>query len=193
MPGEPRYREISRILFSLQASGSHLSRSVTRAPRTTLAAPGTLDASAQPKWYGVRLIPEDPFHVYTENRAGDPLLCFVLHHMGFLMRPRLHESPVGSYPAFSTLLRTIFERQARSQFRVSLRPKMVRGGMFSVILSVIWGLGPKFPRFREACCLLVFGLSSGATKVAPATTYHKAERNTKNRPIPLAAFFSPEK
>ena len=109
------------------------------------------------------------------------------------MRPRLHESPVGSYPAFSTLLRTIFERQARSQFRVSLRPKMVRGGMFSVILSVIWDLGPKFPRFREACCLLVFGLSSGTTRVAPATTYHKAERNTKNRPIPLAALFSLEK
>ena len=67
---------------------------------------------------------------------------------------------------------------------------MVRGGMFSVILSVIWGLGPKFPRFREACCLLVFGLSSGATQVTPATTYHKPKRNTKNHAVPLAAFFA---
>src|SRR5215510_9153482 len=67
---------------------------------------------------------------------------------------------------------------------------MVRGGMFSVILSVTWGLGPKCPRFREACCLLVFGLSSGATQVTPATTYHKPERNTKNHAVPLAAFFA---
>jgi len=67
---------------------------------------------------------------------------------------------------------------------------MVRGGMFSVILSVTWGLGPKCPRFREACCLLVFGLSSGATQVTPATTYHKPERNTKNHAVPLAALFA---
>jgi len=67
---------------------------------------------------------------------------------------------------------------------------MVRGGMFSVILSVTWGLGPKCPRFREACCLLVFGLSSGATQVTPATTYHKPKRNTKNHAVPLAAFFA---
>ena len=67
---------------------------------------------------------------------------------------------------------------------------MVRGGMFSVILSVTWGLGPKCPRFREACCLLVFGLSSGATQVTPATTYHKPKRNTKNHAVPLAALFA---
>ena len=59
-----------------------------------------------------------------------------------------------------------------------------------MILSVIWGLRPKFPRFREACCLLVFGLSSGATQVTPATTYHKPKRNTKNHAVPLAAFFA---
>ena len=59
-----------------------------------------------------------------------------------------------------------------------------------MILSVTWGLGPKCPRFREACCLLVFGLSSGATQVTPATTYHKPKRNTKNHAVPLAAFFA---
>jgi len=60
--------------------------------------------------------------------------------------------------------------------------------MFSVILSVIWGLGPKFPRFREACCLLVFGLSSDTTQVAPATAHHNLEGNTKNHEVPLGSF-----
>ncbi len=32
-----------------------------------------------------------------------PSLCFVLHHMGFFVRLRLRERPVGSYPAFSPL------------------------------------------------------------------------------------------
>ena len=134
-------------------------------PRTTLTALAPFDASAQPKWCGARLIPEDRFLVYTGNRAGDPLLCFVLHHMGFLMRPRLHGSPVGSYPAFSTLPRTTFRRQRALNFAVSLRPKVVRGGIFSVILSVPWSFRPKLPRFREACCLLVFGLSSGTKRL----------------------------
>ncbi len=42
-----------------------------------------------------------------EKRAGNSSLCFVLHHMGFFVRPRLREDPVGSYPAFSPLPGTI--------------------------------------------------------------------------------------
>ena len=57
-------------------------------------------------------------------------------------------------------------------------PKVVRGGIFSVILSVIRSLCPEFPRFREACCLLVFGLSSGTRSVAPATACHTRMYNT---------------
>ena len=118
------------------------------------------------KWCGVRLVPEvSIFRLRRKNRAGDPFLCFVLHRTGFLMRPRLHEGPVGSYPAFSTLPRTTFRRQRALNFAVSLRPKVVRGGIFSVILSVPWSFRPKLPRFREACCLLVFGLSSGTKRL----------------------------
>ena len=50
--------------------------------------------------------------------------------------------------------------------------KVVLGGIFSVTLSVTRDLHPGCPRFLEACCLTVFGLSSGKTSVKPATTHH---------------------
>jgi hypothetical protein len=55
----------------------------------------------------VRLIPEGFFSLSREKRAGNSSLCFVLHHMGFFLRSRLREDPVGSYPAFSPLPSTI--------------------------------------------------------------------------------------
>src|SRR5262249_4127092 len=64
------------------------------------------------------------FPLARKKSGRRPYLCFVLHRMGFLMRPRLHEGPVGSYPAFSTLPRTIFERRRVLDFAVSSRPKM---------------------------------------------------------------------
>src|ERR1700724_3038971 len=51
----------------------------------------------------VRLLPEGFFPLSREKRAGNSSLCFVLHHMGFFVRLRLRENPVGSYPAFSPL------------------------------------------------------------------------------------------
>src|SRR3984957_1446135 len=51
----------------------------------------------------VRLLPEGFFPLSREKRAGNSSLCFVLHHMGFFVRSRLREDPVGSYPAFSPL------------------------------------------------------------------------------------------
>ena len=55
----------------------------------------------------VRLLPEGVFPLSREKRAGNFSLCFVLHHMGFFVRLRLREDPVGSYPAFSPLPSTI--------------------------------------------------------------------------------------
>jgi hypothetical protein len=49
---------------------------------------------------------------------------------------------------------------------------MVLGGIFSVTLSVTRDLRSGRPRFHGACCLPVFGLSSGKTSVKPATTRH---------------------
>ena len=43
---------------------------------------------------------------FPGKRAGNPSLCFVLHHMGFFVRSRLREDPVGSCPAFSPLPNT---------------------------------------------------------------------------------------
>jgi hypothetical protein len=55
----------------------------------------------------VRLVPEVFISSLAQKKSGRrPFLCFVLHRMGFLLRPRLRAGPVGSYPAFSTLLRT---------------------------------------------------------------------------------------
>jgi hypothetical protein len=67
-----------------------------------------------------------------------------LHHMGFFVRPRLREDPVGSYPAFSPLPGTLMP-----------------GGLFSVTLSVTRDSHPGHPRFHEAYRPVVFGLSSG--------------------------------
>jgi hypothetical protein len=159
MPGEPHFSDISRILFPLaRAVVIYLARTTERpAPFLSASARSISQFHCAQKWCGVRLIPEvSIFRLRGKNRAGDPYLCFVLHHMGFLMRPRLHKGPVGSYPAFSTLPRTIFERQRTVNFAVLLRPKMVRGGIFSVILSVIWGLRPKSPRFSRG--MLPYGV-----------------------------------
>ena len=98
--------------------------------------------------------------------------------MGFLLQPRLREGSVGSYPAFSTLPRTGFGSNRQRSFESLVSPKVVRGGIFSVILSVIRSLCPEFPRFREACCLLVSGLSSGTRSVVPATACHTRMYNT---------------
>src|ERR1700724_904449 len=46
------------------------------------------------------------FSLALEKRAGNSSLCFVLHHMGFFVRSRSREDPVGSYPAFSPLPNT---------------------------------------------------------------------------------------
>jgi hypothetical protein len=149
LPGEPRFSDVSRILFPLtRAAVIYLARMPER-PAPLWRRFATFGASAQPKWCGVRLIPEvSIFRLRGKNRAGDPILCFVLHRMGFLMRPRLHEGPVGSYPAFSTLPRTILARSG-SLLEPATPTKMVRGGIFSVILSVIWSFCPKSPRFSR--------------------------------------------
>ena len=103
----------------------YLARRTERpAPFLSVSARSISQFHCAQKWCGVRLIPEvSIFRLRGENRAGDPYLCFVLHRMGFLMRPRLHEGPVGSYPAFSTLPRTIFERRRVSRFRSFVAPK----------------------------------------------------------------------
>jgi hypothetical protein len=101
-----------------------------------------------------------------EKRTGDPTLCFVLHHMGFFVRLRLRERPVGSYPHLFTLT------------------QLALGGIFSVTLSVTWDLHPRCPRFHGACCLTVFGLSSGKTGVEPAITRHNWESSTERGPVP---------
>ena len=146
------FGDISRILFSL-----------TRVAVISLAR---FPERPAPLWYlwspsALRLIQRDTKVVRGatntrgfsssrsrgKNQAGDPFLCFVLHRMGFLLQPHLRDGPVGSYPAFSTLLYT----------------QGVQGGMFSVILSIVRSFRLGLPRFREACCLSVFGLSSGTS------------------------------
>jgi hypothetical protein len=128
LPGEPRFSDVSRILFPLtRAAVIYLARMPER-PAPLWRRFGTFGASAHPKWCGVRLVPEvSIFRLRGKNRAGDPLLCFVLHRMGFLMRPRLHEGPVGSYPAFSTLPRTILGPTRPLSFESLVQPQSGAG------------------------------------------------------------------
>ena len=134
----------------------YLARRTERpAPFLSVSARSISQFHCAQKWCGVRLIPEvSIFRLRGENRAGDPYLCFVLHHMGFLMRPRLHKGPVGSYPAFSTLPRSTLATFCH--FHRFGAAKVEQGGIFSVILSVIWSLRPKCPRFSRG--MLPYGV-----------------------------------
>ena len=91
------------------------------------------------------------------------------------MRLRLRERPVGSYPAISPLPGTI----------------EVPGGIFSVTLSVTRNLHSRRPRFHGACCLLVFGLSSGKTGVKPAIARHDQQNNTERVAVPASVGLMP--
>ena len=61
------------------------------------------------------------------------------------------------------------------------------GGIFSVTLSVTRNLHSGCPRFHEACCLPVFGLSSGKTGVKPAITRHREQNTTERLPVPVSS------
>jgi hypothetical protein len=125
----------------------------------------------------VRLLPEGFFSHLREKRAGDPspLLCLAPH--GVFRAAPLTRTPGGLLPRLFTLTQhhpahfQISRRTSRSP-RNSKVGWMVLGGMFSVTLSVARDLHPKRPRFHGACCLPVFGLSSGKTAVKPAITRH---------------------
>ena len=94
----------------------------------------------------MRLIPESP----RLSRVGRRLtLCSVLHCMGFFMRCSLRKTTGGLLPRLFTLI------------------PHTRDGMFSVTLSVDRSLRHGRPRFRTACCLQVFGLSSGPANKSP--------------------------
>jgi hypothetical protein len=99
------------------------------------------------------------------GKAGrQPSLCFVLHHMGFFVRLRLRECPVGSYPAFSPLPNTTRPTQpfpaalsalAKNRSAVLILPesctgwawvgRVVPGGIFSVTLSVTQDFASRVP------------------------------------------------
>ena len=115
---------ISRILFPLSRVAVIY---LARFPERPAPLWRRRSAEASPKWCGVRLIPEVSFSARAENRPGDPLLCFVLHRMGFLLQPRLREGSVGSYPAFSTLPRTALGPARQLSFESLVQPQSGAG------------------------------------------------------------------
>jgi hypothetical protein len=82
LPGEPRFSDVSRILFPLtRAAVIYLARMPER-PAPFWRRFATFGASAQPKWCGVRLVPEvSNFRLRGKNRARRPcpLLCLAPH------------------------------------------------------------------------------------------------------------------
>jgi hypothetical protein len=166
------------------AGGGHLSHSVTRTPRTALAAIlPTITASAPLKRCGVRLIPEDfSSRIRGRNRAGDPILCSVLHHMGFLDAASFARNPVGSYPAFSTLPRTTSVAGDRHSFS----PVDLRSGAGRCIfcdtfrLPGLWSRDPPFFTGHAALRCSDFPLarqSEPATACYTPVTLHHGTRD----------------
>jgi hypothetical protein len=81
-----------------------------------------------------------------EREAGYLSPLFVLHRMGFFLRPGLRRNPVGSYPAFSPLPSTFFTTLNKVNVAIM---KEVLGGLFSVTLSVTRGFRLECPRFSR--------------------------------------------
>ena len=84
------------------------------------------------------------FPGFPGKRAGNSSLCFVLHHMGFFVRLRLRERPVGSYPAFSPLPgasgagRYIFCDTVRHPEFTFQAPPFSRGMLPSGVRTFLW-------------------------------------------------------
>jgi hypothetical protein len=148
--------------------------------------------SAQPSGAGCDYYPRDSSSVSGKSRQATLSLCFVLHHMGFFVRPRLRDTrwaltpPFHPCPAPSSPTPHHFQVSRKNRSDVLILPEsgagwgwMVLCGIFSVTLSVIRDLHPGCPRFHGACCLTVFGLSSGKTSVRPAIARHGADINTE--------------
>jgi len=164
---------ISRILFPLSRDGDHLSHSVSRAPSTIIGFSGPLPPSLKPdNSAGCDYYPR-AFSRFRgkSGQATLPLLCLAPH--GVFRAAPLTRMPGGLLPRLFTL--TPLHFQVFLQIRSNPWPglKVERGGIFSVTLSVTRDSRPGRPRFHGACCLPVFGLSSGKTSIKPAITRHR--------------------
>ena len=101
------------------------------------------------------------------GRAGDPCPLFCLAPRGVCPALLVTQEAVGFYPAFSPL--PLAETW---------------GGIFSVTLSVVTSLRSPLPRFHEARCLAVSGLSSPQRhfwldpKMSRATVRHRHSQFT---------------
>ena len=183
---------ISRILFPLSRDGDHLSHSVSRAPSppsTTFSRSEDLlgsDASLKVVLDGAGCDYYPRVSSRIRGKSGQatlPLLCLAPH--GVFRAAPLTRMPGGLLPRLFTLTQhhpasssTTFS-QSEDLLGSYARPEsgagwcwMVLGGIFSVTLSVTRDSRPGRPRFHGACCLSVFGLSSGKTSVKPAITRH---------------------
>ena len=105
--------------------------------------------------------------------------------MGFVVRSRLREDPVGSYPAFSPLPgATPPQFGLVSNVRVySSKPNwggVVPGGLFSETLSVTWDFCPKVPPFSRGTLpsgvrtFLWPGVNHASDRLPQDRTYHRA-------------------
>jgi len=144
-------------------------------PAPLSAGPSTpLGSYARPEsgagWGWVRLLPEGFFPHPREKRAGNPPSASSCTTWGFSCGSAYANArwaltpPFHPYPAPSGII-----QHGAGWCRVVL------GGIFSVTLSVTRDSRPGRPRFHGACCLSVFGLSSGKTSVKPAITRHRGE------------------
>jgi hypothetical protein len=127
------------------------------------------------------------------GQATLPLLCLAPH--GVFHAAPLTRMPGGLLPRLFTLTRhhpAPFPGLIPDRFLCYTWKWcwMVPGGIFSVTLSVTQDSRPGRPRFRGACCLPVFGLSSGPTTVKPATARHGPENNMNRSCTPVSV--SPE-
>jgi hypothetical protein len=188
LPGEPRFSDVSRILFPLtRAAVIYLARMPER-PAPLWRRFATFGASAQPKWCGVRLIPEVSIFPLAQKKIGQATLSSALSctAWGFscdLVFTKVRWAltpPFQPYPA-------PFWRGEGHCWNPATPTKMVRGGIFSVILSVIWSFRPKSPRFSRGmlpCGVRTFlWHNKGCTSDHPSQpySYHKQPRSSTRR------------
>ena len=136
--------------------------STVRSPVSRILFPargGATTISLGSEWVCTPPFPLPPRRDATITRGswsgGPPFPCYVLHHVGFTVPPRLPSGRWALTPPFHPYLCPV------PPLRGSLR---TIGGLLSAALSVHRPLKTGVPRFHEARCPMVSGLSSTPPK-----------------------------
>lgn len=186
MPGEPRFSDVSRILFPLtRAAVIYLARMPER-PAPFWRRFATFGASAQPKWCGVRLVPEvSNFRLRGKNRARRPcpLLCLAPH--GVSHATSFTRRSGGLLPRLFNLAPHHFG--GALPFLALGRSQSGAGRYIFCDTFRHLELSPQLPSlFARHAALWCSDFPLAQQGIAPATTRHSPTHTTNSCGVPLA-------